>query len=75
MIVPSFSEFDGHDTSLGEHEKRYQKQLPNTRFRAISYGATRPRATNDTRRGRELNRRVELRIFRLRLTNRRTLPL
>jgi outer membrane protein OmpA-like peptidoglycan-associated protein len=38
--------------------------LPGTRLRSTSHGARRPRATNRTRRGRALNRRVEIRVFR-----------
>ncbi len=68
---------EGHTDSIGSHEsnQRLSEQradgvrnylvdqgVTGTRVTSIGYGETRPKATNDTPEGRQLNRRVEIHI-------------
>lgn len=68
---------EGHTDSVGKpdynqtlSEKRayavsdylVAQGLPSSRIRAIGYGETRPKASNDTPEGRQLNRRVEIHV-------------
>jgi OOP family OmpA-OmpF porin len=41
-----------------------EKKIPEDRIKAMGYGQLRPAATNDTAEGREMNRRVEIKIVK-----------
>jgi len=68
---------EGHTDSIGSHESNQllsehradsvrnylvDQGVNGTRISSIGYGETRPKASNDTPEGRQLNRRVEIRI-------------
>src|ERR1044071_3300709 len=68
---------EGHTDAIGSHESnlRLSEQradtvrnylvdqgVTGTRITSVGFGETRPKATNDTPEGRQLNRRVEIRI-------------
>jgi len=70
-------EVEGHTDAVGSHEsnQRLSEQradtvrnylvdqgVTGTRITSVGFGETRPKATNDTPEGRQLNRRVEIRI-------------
>ena len=59
---PSYNQTLSERRAYSGKDYLVSQGMPSSRITAIGYGETRPKATNDTPEGRQLNRRVEIHI-------------
>lgn len=59
---PSYNQTLSERRAYSVKDYLVSQGMPSSRITAIGYGETRPKATNDTPEGRQLNRRVEIHI-------------
>ena len=60
--TPQYNQTLSERRAYSVHDYLVDQGVPSSRVTAIGYGETRPKATNDTPEGRQLNRRVEIHI-------------